>query len=135
MRKEIGFGGVCLSDDLEMAAITKQFGVLDSAANAIAAGCDAVLVCHTLALQHGAIDSISRAARTGPLPLSRLEQAAARMEVLFKFASAPQSIEPFKAKAACATPENLAFAASLGALPTAAADPTEAPPPAAGRAA
>lgn len=127
LRREVGFGGVCVSDDLEMAAIVQHFGVLDSAPNAIAAGCDAVLVCHTLALQHGAIDAISRAARTGPLAIARLEEAAGRMEALFRFAAAPQAIEPQKAPAACATAESLAFVASLGAPVAQAKDPTEGP--------
>jgi beta-N-acetylhexosaminidase len=125
LREEVGFAGVCVSDDLEMAAIVQHFGVLDSAPNALAAGCDAVLVCHTLALQHGAIDAIARSARTGPLAVSRLEEAAARMEALFEFAAAPKDIDPFKAAAACATPASLAFVASLGAAVAQAADPTE----------
>lgn len=125
LRNQVGFGGVCVSDDLEMAAIVQDFGVVDSAPKAIAAGCDAVLVCHTLALQHGAIDAIAGAARTGLLKLSRLEEAAARVQELSRFACSPQSIDPSKAKAACGTPEHLAFVASLGAPVARASDPTE----------
>ncbi|MBS2023224.1 MAG: beta-N-acetylhexosaminidase [Deltaproteobacteria bacterium] len=109
LRKDIGFAGVCVSDDLEMAAIADNFGVLDSAPNAIAAGCDAVLICHTLKLQDGAIDGISRAARSGPLAIGRLEQAAARMDTLQKFAKSAASIDPSKAAAACGTAASRAF--------------------------
>lgn len=127
LREEIGFAGVCVSDDLEMAAIAGRYGVLDSAANAVAAGCDAVLVCHSLALQHQAIDAISRAARAGPLPMPRLAQAAARVAALQRFARRPQKVDPLKAKAACATAESRAFAdALLGPAPSASLpDPTE----------
>src|SRR5712691_5024109 len=86
LRKDVEFQGACISDDLEMRAISETYGVVDGAELAIAAGVDAVLVCHTLKLQHHAIDGIARGADSGPLPRERLEEAAARMEKLQKFA-------------------------------------------------
>src|SRR3954469_20977567 len=86
LRRDVGFQGACISDDLEMKAIADTYGVVDGAELAISAGCDGVLVCHTLALQHQAIDGIARGARAGPLPRERLAEAAARMEKLQRFA-------------------------------------------------
>ena len=129
LRREIGFAGVCYSDDLEMGAIVEQTGVLDAAALAIAAGCDAVLVCHSLELQHGAIDSIDRAARNGPLSRGRLQEAAARVgELQRRFVKPASAIEPAKAAAACHTAEAKAFVLSLEVPRVSAAalhDPTE----------
>jgi len=47
LRQELGFGGVVFSDDLEMGAVTRHQSVEVAACSAIAAGCDAVLVCHS----------------------------------------------------------------------------------------
>jgi beta-N-acetylhexosaminidase len=113
LRYEVGFRGACISDDLEMAAVVERYGVVDSAALAIAAGCDVVLVCHTLALQHEAIDSIARAARSGPLLRERLAEAADRALTLQRFARAAPSIDPAHAASACATPESRAFVETL----------------------
>ena len=97
LRKEIGFSGCIISDDLEMAAIAREVGVLDGAGLAIQAGCDAVLVCHTLELRNEVIDCIARAARSGPMPRGRLQQAAEHVAILQKFAKHADSIDPSKA--------------------------------------
>src|SRR5438876_535330 len=67
LRKDVEFQGACISDDLEMKAIADTYGVVDGAELAIAAGVDAVLVCHTLTLQHDAIARIARSANAGSL--------------------------------------------------------------------
>jgi hypothetical protein len=72
-----------------------------------------VLVCHTLALQHQAIDGIARGARAGPLPRERLSEAASRMEKLQRFARPVSTVRPEAAARACATQENRAFVESL----------------------
>jgi beta-N-acetylhexosaminidase len=128
LRRDVGFEGACISDDLEMKAIADTYGVVDGAELAISAGCDGVLVCHTLALQHQAIDGIARGARAGPLPRERLAEAAARMEKLQRFARSPSSIRPETAAAACAAKEHSAFLETLSLLQTSAErprDPTE----------
>ncbi|HEY2029674.1 MAG TPA: glycoside hydrolase family 3 N-terminal domain-containing protein, partial [Myxococcales bacterium] len=113
LRKDVDFQGACISDDLEMKAISDIWGVPDAAELAIAAGCDAVLVCHTLQHQHDAIDAIARGARAGPLSRERLTEASWRISRLQKFARAAESINPQAAASACATEEHRAFAASL----------------------
>ena len=45
LREELGFDGVILSDDLEMKAIAKTYAVPEAAVQAIAAGCDGLLIC------------------------------------------------------------------------------------------
>jgi len=129
LRDDVEFKGCCISDDLEMKAISEIWGVPDAAALAIAAGCDAVLVCHTLQRQHDSIDAIARGARAGPLSRERLAEAATRVTVLQKFARAASAVDPMAASAACATEEHRHFAAQLAETATVAgrmaADPTE----------
>ena len=45
LRAQLGFAGVVFSDDLEMKAIADHYGVGEAACEAIAAGCDALLIC------------------------------------------------------------------------------------------
>jgi len=113
LRKDVGFRGCCISDDLEMLAISQTWGVPDAAELAIDAGCDAVLVCHTLQHQHDAIDAIARGARSGPMPRQRLAEASARVETLQKFARPATALDPAAAPKACNTEDSRRFAAIL----------------------
>jgi beta-N-acetylhexosaminidase len=128
LRKDVEFRGCCISDDLEMHAISDTWGVPDAAELSIDAGCDAVLVCHTLQHQHDSIDAIARGARAGPLPRERLAEASSRVEALQKFARPASAIDPRAAAGSCGIVEHRQFAAQL--METAARierpiDPTE----------
>jgi beta-N-acetylhexosaminidase len=128
LRKDVEFQGACISDDLEMKAIADTYGVVDGAELAIAAGVDAVLVCHTLKLQHDAIESIARGANAGPLARERLAEAAGRMEKLLQFARPASAVDPSRAASRCGTKEHRDFVAKLMAPPAVASqhrDPTE----------
>ena len=128
LRDDVAFRGACLSDDLEMKAIADTYGVVDGAELAIAAGADAVLVCHTLELQHAAIESIARSANAGPLARDRLAEAATRMDKLLEFARPASAIDPMSAAGRCGTPGHREFVAQLAAPPALASrhhDPTE----------
>ena len=113
LRQDVGFRGCCISDDLEMRAISDIWGVPDAAELSITAGCDAVLVCHTPQHQHDAIDAIARGARAGPLPRERLAEAASRVEALQKFARPATAIDPSSASSATAATAHRQFAARL----------------------
>jgi beta-N-acetylhexosaminidase len=78
LRRELGFGGVIFSDDLRMKAIADQIGIPQAACEAIAAGCDVLLVCDEpeLSLQvHAAL--VARAEQDAAF-VDRLRDAAAR---------------------------------------------------------
>ena len=113
LRQDVGFRGCCISDDLEMRAISDIWGIPDAAELSITAGCDAVLVSHTLQHQHDAIDAIARGARAGPLPRERLAEAASRVEALQKFARPATAIDPSSASSATAATAHRQFAARL----------------------
>src|SRR5262249_23049507 len=129
LRQDVEFGCCCISDDVEMRATSAPWGVPDAAELAVAAGCDAVLVCHTLRHQHDSIDAISRGARAGPLSRERLAEAALRVAVLQRFAKPATAIDPMAAGAACAPEETRHLAAQITEAAAAAqprGDPTAA---------
>lgn len=121
LREELGFQGCCVSDDLEMKAVAEHFPLEEAAPGAIAAGVDQLLVCHTAALQHRAIDLVRGAVESGRIPAARLEEAKARVARLLRFAGPPP--DPYTATARLRTAENLALAARVPTLATG-KDPT-----------
>jgi beta-N-acetylhexosaminidase len=79
LKRKLGYDGLVLSDDLEMRAISGRYGIPEATVVAIAAGCDAVLMCGaTQEQQVAALEAVIRAAEEGTLPLKRLEDALAR---------------------------------------------------------
>jgi beta-N-acetylhexosaminidase len=79
LKQELGFGGLVLSDDLEMKAISGRYGIPEATVMAIAAGCDAVLMCgQDQDAQARAIEAVIRAVEEGSLPIKRVEDAVAR---------------------------------------------------------
>jgi beta-N-acetylhexosaminidase len=81
LRRELGFEGAILSDDLEMRAITDAWTVPDAAVAAVAAGCDGVLVCSgDLDLQAATLEALVHAVEDGRIPVRRLDAAIRRLE-------------------------------------------------------
>jgi beta-N-acetylhexosaminidase len=81
LRKELGFEGVILSDDLEMKAIAHNFEVPDAAVLAIGAGCDGVLICSAdYDTQARTLESLVHAVESERLPYSRVEDALKRQQ-------------------------------------------------------
>jgi beta-N-acetylhexosaminidase len=79
LKQELGYGGLVLSDDLEMKAISARYPPAEAAAAAIAAGCDAFLVCGPNPETHvEALEGVIRAVESEQLPLKRVENALAR---------------------------------------------------------
>ena len=79
LKREMGYGGLVLSDDLEMKAISGRYGMPEATVAAIAAGCDAVLMCgDDQDRQARALEAVIRAVEEQALPLQRVEDALAR---------------------------------------------------------
>lgn len=86
LRDELGFGGVILSDDLEMKALAAEHTVADAAIQAIAAGCDGVLICRAqvedrsrdIDVQAEALEALVHAVEDGRIPYTRLDDALMR---------------------------------------------------------
>ncbi|MEA2787538.1 MAG: beta-N-acetylhexosaminidase [Candidatus Eremiobacteraeota bacterium] len=82
LRGELGYDGVIATDCLEMDAIARGAGTVRGAVDALAAGADLMFISHRLELAHAAADAIVTAVRDGAIPLSRLQDAHARVRGL-----------------------------------------------------
>jgi beta-N-acetylhexosaminidase len=82
LRGELKFDGLVLTDELEMDAIDRRFGVGHAAVMAISAGADMVLVPWHTEKKAEVYDSLLSAARSGVLPRERLDQAVRRILVV-----------------------------------------------------
>jgi beta-N-acetylhexosaminidase len=88
LRDSIHFDGVLLSDDLEMAAIAGRWTIADAAVQAIAAGCDALLVCHSFDAQEQAVDALLREAERSTAFGDRCRHACERVAAARRRAAA-----------------------------------------------
>jgi beta-N-acetylhexosaminidase len=93
LRAELGFGGVCFTDCMEMEAIAGSVGTARGAALALAAGADCVLISHSLELARAAQAEIVAAVARGDLSEARLREAAGRVDALRAGLSAPLPLE------------------------------------------
>lgn len=80
LRRELGFQGLLITDDLEMGAITEAYGVPEAARRSFLAGADLLLICHDLDRQKEAAETILREIESSPAALRRLEESLERIE-------------------------------------------------------
>jgi beta-N-acetylhexosaminidase len=121
LRRELGYQGVVVSDDLEMKAISEHFSVERAAVEGLRAGVDCFLVCHQPDVQRRAIDAVVKAVETGEVPRARLEDARARMAALVRrFVHGPEELLQ-----SLGTPAHAALAAGLSVDTFVGRDPTE----------
>ena len=79
LKQRLGYSGLVLSDDLEMKAISGRYGHSDATVQAIAAGCDAVLMCAPRPdEQAAAFEALIHAVEDGRISTKRMDDALAR---------------------------------------------------------
>ncbi len=133
LRRRLGFDGVVVTDDLEMAAIAARFDWDEAAVMAVEAGCDLLLISHDADRQRRAIAALRRALAEGRLSADRVAaslERIARLRARFAPADDPQVMAPSVDRLAevvgCAA--HAALAAEIRAragVAVAGADPTE----------
>jgi beta-N-acetylhexosaminidase len=122
LRRELGFGGVIVSDDLEMKAIADRYAIEDAAVRSLSAGVDCFLVCHRAAAQRAAIEAVVTAVETGRVPEARLREAHARVAAMVqRFVRGPED-----RVSELGSPAHRALAAGLEVGTFVGKDPTEA---------
>jgi beta-N-acetylhexosaminidase len=117
LRKKLGFNGVILTDDMSMKAISSRYGLGEASVQAIAAGCDGVLMCAPQPDdQLAAVEAIIYAVEKGRIPHKRIEDALARQRKAKERFLAPPGSRPATASALRATlgrDEHQAIAAEM----------------------
>ena len=114
LRERLGFRGVLVSDDLEMQAIAARMTVEDAAVQAIAAGCDVLLVCWSDEKQERAIEALAREAERSPVFRARCEEASRRAREARARATA-RPVDDAGVAQAVGGPESRAVAAAMAA--------------------
>ncbi len=84
LRRQLGHKGVIVSDDMQMRAITDQYGLADSCCRAISAGVDLLIIgnnlCYDPHILERAQAEILRALTDGKLTEERIEEAWSRIQ-------------------------------------------------------
>lgn len=93
LRHELGFNGLVVTDDLEMGAIMKNYGIGDAALMAIKAGHDMLAICAGMDSIRHAHESISAAVADGRLDIGSLDTAVERVMELKSRLSPPNAFE------------------------------------------
>jgi beta-N-acetylhexosaminidase len=100
LRRELGFEGIILSDDLEMKAVANAYAIPSAAVMAVTAGCDGILICsgdHDS--QAAALEALVYAVERGDLALARVEDALRRQRrTKERFLAAAPAARPLQAK-------------------------------------
>jgi beta-N-acetylhexosaminidase len=89
LREKIGFGGVAITDDLEMGAIVKNYGIGEACKMAINAGNDMVAICANQDAVREGYEFVLHAARNGTITKVRIDEAVSRIQALRAALSAP----------------------------------------------
>ncbi|MGN6446278.1 glycoside hydrolase family 3 protein [Amnibacterium sp.] len=95
LREELGFGGVIVTDALDMAGASGRIGIPAAAVRALVAGAD--LLCLGRESEphlEPVLDAIVAAVDSGELPLERLRDAAARVRALVRPSAAALPPDP-----------------------------------------
>jgi len=80
LRKEMGFDGLVITDDLVMRAVADRWGPAEAAVRAFEAGCDVLLCCHGRGTQGEIRDAVVDAVRSGRIGEERLDESLRRIE-------------------------------------------------------
>ena len=79
LRTELGYGGVVVSDDLEMAAIDDRYPMDEVIRLGLQADIDVFLICHEEWKQHIALETLERLVMDGEVPVDRIERSLRRI--------------------------------------------------------
>jgi len=82
LRKEMGYSGVVITDDMTMAAITNNYGIDEAAVTSIKAGVDIVLIAHEFENIVKTYEHIIEAVNTGEITEKRIDESVARILLL-----------------------------------------------------
>jgi len=89
LRKQLGFGGVVVSDDLQMGAIMDYYGLEQAAVKAVLAGCDLLIISNNVKAYDAqapakVYNALLEAVENGVIPQGRIVEASNQIASLKK---------------------------------------------------
>lgn len=93
LRDELGFRGLSLTDDLEMGAIMRNFGIGEACVLAVKAGHDLLLICNSLEVAELGYRGVLQAIYNGTISESRLNVSLERIWRARSFLEAPLRLD------------------------------------------
>ena len=79
LRKDMGYNGVVVTDDMDMGALAKHYTFGDMAVQSILAGSDILLVCHEYEHMQEAYNGLIKAVKEGRISKERLDESVKRI--------------------------------------------------------
>lgn len=79
LRKDMGYNGVVVTDDMDMGALAKHYTFGDMAVQSILAGSDILLVCHEYEHMQEAYNGLMKAVKDGRISKERLDESMKRI--------------------------------------------------------
>lgn len=89
LRENLGFQGLALTDDLEMGAILKNYGIGEACKMAIAAGQDQLLICNNTESIRAGFRAVRDAVKNGEISESRIDESLQRIAAVKNLISEP----------------------------------------------
>jgi beta-N-acetylhexosaminidase len=93
LRDELGFAGVAISDDLEMGAIIKNYGIGEACVMAVSAGMDMLAICASPEAIISGHEEVFNAVEDGRINERRIDEAVIRIHKLSKNTSSPPELD------------------------------------------
>lgn len=84
LRKQLGFSGVIITDDMTMGAIINHYNIANAAVESVKAGSDVILVGHGYSNVEKVISSLKAAIESGDISQERLNESVERIMLLKK---------------------------------------------------
>ena len=79
LRKDMGYNGVVVTDDMDMGALANHYTFGDMAVQSILAGSDILLVCHEYEHMQAAYNGLMKAVKDGRISKERLDESVKRI--------------------------------------------------------
>ena len=79
LRRDMGYNGVVVTDDMDMGALAKHYTFGDMAVQSILAGSDILLVCHEYEHMQEAYNGLMKAVKDGRISKERLDESVKRI--------------------------------------------------------
>lgn len=98
LRHELGFDGLVLTDDLEMGAIVRNYGIGDASVQAILAGEDMVSICAGVDSIYEAHTAINEAFESGKITEKRIDRSLNRIAAVKSKLYTPLSFDTARLK-------------------------------------